>query len=204
MNAQEQAWAGEFGDEYTKRNRVNWLQRVPFWAEMLMTTGVTAINEIGCNAGWNLLALRTVNPKLTLMGIDINKSAIEQAKALGLCANNWDVEYLAFMIAQSTQYPFSMFRAELTFTAGVLIHVPPASIQRTVQQIVDVTGRYVLAIEYEAQQEEEITYRGKAGLLWKRPYGQLYQDLGCEEVASGYLKPEDGFDNCTWWLLEKP
>jgi hypothetical protein len=63
--------------------------------------------------------------------------------------------------------------------------------------------KHVLAIEYDAAAEEEVVYRGERGLLWKRNYGKLYEELGCRELMSGYLKAEDGFDNCTWWLMEK-
>ena len=49
----------------------------------------------------------------------------------------------------------------------------------------------------------QIEYQGQSGLLWKRPYGAMYEDLGLTELTFGKVGPDDGFDNCIWRLLEK-
>jgi hypothetical protein len=71
------------------------------------------------------------------------------------------------------------------------------------QTIVNHSFKYVLCIEYESVEEEEIEYRGQTGLLWKRPYRQMYEDLGLREIAFGRVGPEDGFDDCIWGLMSK-
>ena len=48
-----------------------------------------------------------------------------------------------------------------------------------------------------------VEYRGEKDRLWKRNYGQLCQDLGLKHHMSGFLTPEQGFDNVTWWLGQK-
>ena len=68
------------------------------------------------------------------------------------------------------------------------------------KKIISKSTDYILAIEYYAKEETEIEYRGQQGLLWKRPYGNLYQDMGLTLVTSGLA---DGFDNCKFWLLQK-
>ena len=70
------------------------------------------------------------------------------------------------------------------------------------ERVVRASTDYVLAVEYAADEEQEIEYRGQMGLLWKRPYGKLYQDLGLELEQS--WDAGAGFDNCTAWLLRKP
>ena len=38
-----QFWAGEFGDAYTRRNRVDWLARIPFWFYILNKTQARSV-----------------------------------------------------------------------------------------------------------------------------------------------------------------
>lgn len=188
------AWAGEFGNAYTTRNRVDWRKRVPFWYEILRYLDVRSILEVGCNVGFNLTAIRAAYPFIGLHGIDVNNEALLEARAAGFDvrhAEGKDVEAVV---------PF-----DLVATVGVLIHVPPADLEKTMQSIVRASRRYVLAVEYEAEQEEEIEYRGQKGLLWKRPFGKLYQDMGLKLVGPQYVVgPDQAFDNCTVSLLEKP
>jgi len=186
MNEQQQFWAGEFGNEYVRRNQVDWRARVPFWHVLIEATGVRSVHEVGCNCGWNLSAIQRTAPDVALSGHDINRSAIEQALAANL----------------SVEEGAGAFRrAELVFTAGVLIHVAPADLRPLMRRIVEHSYRYVLAIEYESEQEEEIEYRGHTSKLWRRPFGKLYQDLGLKLVDR--FKDAPGFDSCAAWLLEK-
>ena len=195
MTEQEDFWRGPFGTDYLKRNRVAWGKRVPFWSHMLATTGARSILEVGCNAGWNLLAMRKAEKSLVLKGADINEAALAEAAMANL-----DVARLsAIQVGKKWSGAF-----DLVFTAGVLIHVPPAQLRKAMKSIVTASKRYVLAVEYSSSQEEEVVYRGHAERLWKRPYGKLYHEqLDLLPIASGALGPEDGFDFTTWWLLRK-
>src|SRR5258708_33114652 len=81
MNEQEQFWSGTFGDEYTKRNRVDWRARIPFWHDIMKFTGARSVYEVGCGAGWNLSAIEEASPhKVKLSGCEINSVAARQAK----------------------------------------------------------------------------------------------------------------------------
>jgi pseudaminic acid biosynthesis-associated methylase len=188
MNEQEQFWAGEFGNEYTNRNRVDWRQRIPFWKTMIDETGARSVYEFGCNAGWNLSAIRRAYPDVALYGQDINEKALAQADAAHIMTGHYS--------------DYGQKVAELAFTAGVLIHIAPENLQKVMQGLVAASYDYVLAVEYSSAQEEEVNYRGHAQRLWRRPYGKLYQDMGLEMVRHG--PAGKGFDNCTYWLLRKP
>ena len=85
----------------------------------------------------------------------------------------------------------------------MLIHIPPEELGKAMNKLIRMSSDWVLAIEYEADQEEEIVYRGKKGLLWKRPYGELYQEMGLTMVETGKLQQDVGFDNCRYWLMRK-
>lgn len=188
-------WAGQFGDEYLERNRVNWLKRVPFWQSILDKTNAQSILEMGCNAAWNMQALRKVNSELAMTGIDINENALKEARASG-----FDVEVLP---VHEVAEKFGHGVCDLAFSCGVLIHIPPENITPSMTAICNVSSQYVLAVEYESEEEQMVKYRGNVDRLWRRPFGQMYQKLGLDLVETGTVGPEDGFDNCRWWLLEK-
>lgn len=191
MSATEEFWSGTFGREYTERNRVNWRARSGFWCDMIAMTQPDDVLEVGCNAGWNLRAIREVSPGTMLRGVEINTKAASDAKRAG-----FEIHRLAARVLYELGAEF-----DLVFTAGMLIHVPPDELEVTMRRIVDRSRRHVLAIEYDADAEEEVEYRGHAGRLWKRPFGRLYEAMGLKPIADGVA---DGFDRCHWWLLEKP
>lgn len=183
-------WSGEFGDEYLKRNQIDWWARMPFWAGVISETTPGMVVEYGANCGWNLLAIRALRFNCAMAGVELNAKACSRASAAGLCMMNTD-------IISSSFGP-----CDLAFTAGVLIHIAPEDLEITMRFIADSSKRYVLAVEYSADKEEEVAYRGHSGKLWRRPYGKLYQELGLELVKE--WPAGEGFDNCTAWLLRKP
>lgn len=191
MNAQEQFWSGSFGADYTARNRVDWRARIPFWSHILTRTDARSVFEFGCNAGWNLSAIQAAGFHGSLGGMDVNPVAVRQATAAGVDARLGSAVDLPRMLGET---------CELVFTAGVLIHIGPDELSRVMTELVRLSCDYVLAVEYESPKEEEVLYRGNAERLWKRPFGDLYQQLGLTLIASGGA---DGFDRCTYWLLRK-
>lgn len=191
MNPQEQFWSGDFGSSYTARNRVEWRNRVPFWRQILTITQARSVLDVGCNVGWNLMAIRDVDRTVVTAGIDLNEDAVGEARTSEL-----DV----FKLAAIEAGRFFLNRYDLVCTSGVLIHVGPEEIEQTMQSIVAASRRWVLAVEYESKQEEELQYRGNAERLWKRPFGDLYQAMGLNLIADSEA---EGFDRCRAWLLSK-
>lgn len=188
----EEFWKGSFGDEYTQRNKINYRDRIPFWQKIVYETGIQSVLEVGCNSGWNLEALRSIDREMELTGVDVNQSALEEASMKG-----FDVEELN---GQGIVGMFGDGACDLVFTCGVLIHVAPKDLKSMMQSIVDVSRQYVLAVEYHSDRETPVEYRGNKDKLWKRNYGQLYQDMGLSLIETGNA---EGFDQCTYYLLEK-
>ncbi len=189
-------WRGSFGDAYLTRNRVSWEARIPFWESAIQYCTPGTVFEFGCNAGWNLLAIQACAPNLELFGCDVNQKAVNEARAQGL-----EVQLVGEQGITGLYEPGSM---DMVFTAGVLIHVPPADLERTMRSLIELSGRFVVAVEYHQDEgETEVEYRGQAGALWKRNYGKLYQDLGLRLLSQGEAGgwPEK---DVTYYLLEKP
>jgi pseudaminic acid biosynthesis-associated methylase len=186
-------WSGSFGDQYLERNRVDWAARIPFWESAIHFCTPGTVFEFGCNDGWNLRAIQACAPNIDLFGCDINQNAINEARAAG-----FEVQHVGEQGIPGLYEPGSM---DLVFSAGVLIHIPPETLERTMRQLVDLSGRYVLAVEYHSEEgETEVEYRGHSGALWKRNYGKLYEQMGLRLLSQGVA---GGFDNCEFYLLEK-
>lgn len=182
-------WAGAFGDDYHRRNQVDWRMRIPYWQGMIEATGARSVFEMGCGPGWNLSAIKRSHPDVQVYGNDINPGACEQAVAAGLNVDN----HLDFTSVYGRQ--------DLTFTAGVLIHIEPGFLEEVMRALIAKSCRWVIAIEYEAPIETQVYYRGHKDKCWKRPYGSLYEDMGL--TLRSRVPAGRGFDNCTSWLLER-
>lgn len=187
-------WAGDFGNEYSDRNQVDWALRVPLLQRMIDQTGAESFLDVGCNAGWNLMALRKISPDFMMSGVDVNHQALLQAAAEGFDIINMP----ASAIADSDELGYGC--AEMVITSGVLIHIPPSELGDVMSAIVKASSRYVLCIEYDAPAETMIEYRGHQHRLWKRPFGQLYEALGMSVLETGVA---EGYVDCTYTLLDK-
>ncbi|MDB5099446.1 MAG: methyltransferase type 11 [Cyanobacteria bacterium RYN_339] len=193
----EGLWAGEFGEAYVERNKEAAKGRDAFWQMLLAKYPVTSALEVGCNLGGNLTWVSQHVPPCQTYGVDINEHALARLhEALPHVNAIW---------APARQLPFRDQWFQLVFTAGVLIHQPSESLPLVMAEIVRCSKRYVLCMEYFAQDVVEVPYRGHEGALFKRDYGGLYQMLFPELklVEQGFLTKDQGWDDITWWLFEK-
>jgi len=199
MKEQVNIWAGDFGDDYTERNQPDWRLRLAAFRAMLDDLPVASVLEVGCNRGHNLQAIRhLLGAEAALVGIEPNERARKIA--------NDSVAGAEILPGTVGDLPFDDDRFDLVFTAGVLIHVPPAALARSLREICRVSRRFVLAIEYFDEVDTEIEYRGNKDLLWKRDFPRHFRaerrDLTL--IRSGYWEQNDGFDRSHWWLFEQP
>ena len=198
MTNQVNVWKGEFGDEYTDRNAINWRDRLEAFQAMVGELPVTRVLEIGCNQGHNLVALAHVFGKqCDLVGLDANTYALGRA-------HKAEVD-LQVVSGNVLELPFKGAQFDLVFTAGLLIHLPLAELPKGISAIYNASGRYILAVEYWDEKETSIPYRGIDEMLWKRDFLQHYQSQfpDLELIGSGFWDQENGFDRSHWWLLEK-
>jgi len=189
------AWSGEFGKQYTERNQISWEARKPHFEGIIKGLSLDSVLEVGCNRGHNLVALQSIVGEGTaLVGIEPNAYALGLARA--------STSAVGFLSGTALDLPFKDGVFDLVFTCGVLIHIALADLPKAMAEIHRVSRRYVLAVEYFAEQETPIRYRGNENLLWKRDFAKHYltQFPDLTVVRTGYL-PE--FDRCHWWLFEK-
>ena len=197
---QEKFWAGDFGLKYIDRNSSTSLlhSKIAMWARMLRAANnVASVRELGCNTGLNLVALRRLQPKLKLSGYEINEEAARQAS-----------EYNVAKITQcSILEEINDEKVDLTFTAGVLIHINPDFLDDVYRNLVNGSNRYVLVSEYYNPSPAHINYRGHQDKLFKRDFaGDLIDRYDLKLIDYGFLYKRDNWapqDDITWFLLEK-
>lgn len=199
------AWKGEFGDRYTERNALSAdavRGRVRAWSRIVDAMHgdwPKSALEVGTNAGLNLKALSTILD-VDLWGLEPNASARAKVVEQGLLPAEQMLEGFGHEI------PLADGSVELAFTAGVLIHVDPSLLERTIKEVHRVSSKYVLAIEYFAPRQEMIPYRGENDLMFRNDYGSLYLDAfpDLKLVDYGFFWRRDTvMDDSTWWLFRK-
>ena len=193
----ERLWEGEFGDAYVERNRSAWEKRAPFWQDVMTRYKPSSVLEVGCNVGPNLRWIAAHLPAQHVYGVDINRGALEELRR--------NLPGVNAIWSPARELPFRDRWFDLVFTMGVLIHQPSDTLPLVMSEIVRCSRRYVLCGEYFAPETTEVEYRGQAGALFKRDFGGLYQQWfpGLVVRHSGFLSREQGWDDVTYWILEK-
>ena len=197
---QERFWAGEFGVGYRERNQAErWLlSKIAMWSRILRGAhGVGSICELGCNIGLNLQALNKIAPDVSLRAVEINEEAAEEARKLGV----------AEVTTGTILAPLDLPAADLAFTCGVLIHINPDHLAAAYDNLVALSRRYVVVVEYYNPTPVAVPYRGHQDRLFKRDFaGDLMDRHGLKLVDYGFVWHRDNWapqDDVTWFLLEK-
>jgi pseudaminic acid biosynthesis-associated methylase len=193
----EHIWKGEFGDEYTKRNDKPFKERQKWWDYVTNKYHYFSVLEVGCNKGHNL---DMISPYLDhpscAWGVDLNEDAVMKAKAL--------FPYFNIVLSSGLDLPFKDDYFDMVFTAGVLIHQSPSTVETMMQEIIRVSRKWIMAIEYDAEVFTEIPYRGLSGALFKGPFGEVYEGrYGLRLLEKTPVGADQGFDRCTAWILSK-
>ena len=186
-------WRGSFGNDYHKRNMAAFAssKRERFWTKFYKAYPVRSVMEIGCGLGANLRWQRAE----TIYGMDVNADAVRVANTIP-----------GVVVAEQSIFDrgFHSHAFELVFTCGVLIHIERSQLGEAINEMVRISSKYIMAMEYESFQEQAIEYHGEAAALWKRPYRALISHQLDEPIAGGYLTARQGFDRVTWSLWRKP
>lgn len=198
---QEQFWAGQFGDDYTERNKGSQLvaRNTALFASILARTKkVNTILEFGANRGLNQLALRNLLPDVELSAVEINQNAAEELKTI----KNLKI-YHQSMLDFSADY-----QRDLVLSKGLLIHIAPEMLSKAYQVLYDSSSRYICIVEYYNPTPVEVEYRGNKGKLFKRDFAGEMMDLYPELCLLDYgfiYHRDNNFpqDDGTWFVLSK-
>lgn len=187
LTEQIKKWAGEFGKEYTNRNRLTIQEMEDYYKKTFGRTrsdmneeflsGLDRdikILEVGSNIGNQLILLKKQGFK-NLFGLEILDYALEIAKRRD------ETEGISFIKGSALDIPFKDGFFDLVFTSGVLIHISPDDITTAIGEICRCAKKYIWGYEYYAESYQKVTYRGHKDLLWKGDFAGMYLD-NCSEL----------------------
>lgn len=191
-------WAGDFGNDYTRRNRSGIGARESIW-HMLIPSHTNSVLEIGANVGANLEAIAQFKD-CDIYACEPNDLARSELIELDVApAENITADY-------ADKLSFKDGVADLVFSCGVLIHIPPDKLIQSMREMHRCSKRYIICGEYFAPTEEMIPYRGHNNAMWRRDYGSLwldnFPDLHCTSTMFAW-KRMTGMDNLMFWVMEK-
>ena len=198
---QENFWANEFGNEYPSRNDGEILiaSKLALFSKIFINCPtVNSVAELGCNIGLNLLAINRINRRLKLRGYEINEKAAIAARSENIA----EIVNSTIIKKLDTSEKF-----DLTFTAGVLIHINPEMLHEVYQNLYDLSNRYIMVCEYYNPTPVSIEYRGHQDRLFKRDFaGDLISKYNLRLLDYGFNYRGDPYftnSDTTWFLLEK-
>jgi pseudaminic acid biosynthesis-associated methylase len=202
LTEQEAFWAGQFGNDYIKRNVGDQLtgSNASLYSQMIANcAGVKSLIEIGANIGVNLTAIRHLCPTWTLDALEINEQAVKQLEARGDLNKIHHSSILDFHPSQQW---------DVVLVNGVLIHINPDYLSRAYESIFQAAKRYIFLIEYYNPTPIEVSYRGHSGRLFKRDFaGEMLDKYSSLRVVDyGFVwhrDPAFPMDDATWFVLEK-
>jgi pseudaminic acid biosynthesis-associated methylase len=198
---QEKFWAGQFGDDYTLRNRgADWIaSNLAFFSRVLQRTeNVRSVIEFGANIGMNLQAIRLLLPAAKLAAVEINEKAVAELRGLtGLQIHHQSL--LEFAGGE---------RHDLCLIKGVMIHLNPEKLPQVYDTLHRSSARYICLAEYYNPTPVSVPYRGHSDRLFKRDFaGEMldrFPDLQLLDYGFVYRRdPNFPQDDLTWFLLEK-
>lgn len=202
---QESFWAGGFGNDYTNRNQGHDIERsnLIFWSSIIKRTGVfSSCFEMGCNRGLNLSAIKTLLPDCKTSGLEINSYAANQCRSKGHEVFEGSIISPPALLSETTSC------SQLSFIAGVLIHINPEFLDLAYSLLYKFSSKYILISEYFNPFPVEVSYRGHSDRLFKRDFARefwaKYPKL--ELLDYGFVWSEDPVapkDNLTWFLFRK-
>ena len=201
MNPQLAAWIGEFGDEYTQRNRLTpelIQKRTKVLESIIKPLNPASVLEVGCNIGLNMIAcLPFMRPPAVISGVEPNLKARRVAEMTGMQA------FKVFPdVGQKLEFFDNFF--DVVFTCGVLIHCELTDAEKIAKEMLRVARKYVFFMEYFNKVDMEIEYHGIKGLLWKRNWPEHFKDWGYgKQISCGFSGKEQGFDDVHWWVYKK-
>lgn len=209
---QVQAWASEFGVEYTNRNpmTVEGMDALYMGMYGVSRTDIDRefvgfldrdirVLEVGSNVGTQLSILQKMGFK-NLYGIDVSPYAVELSKS--------KTKDINIILGNAFDIPFKDSFFDLVFTSGLLIHINPDDIYVVLDEIYRCSSRYIWGAEYFAERYTQIKYRKAketSDLLWKADFPKLYCQLfkGLEVVNSKIFKYLANANRDIYFLLEK-
>lgn len=199
---QEAFWAGQFGDEYSRRVEGDDILAAytAMHANILRhARDIGSVLEFGANTGLNLQAYRRLLPKAELSAIELNPTAVEVLRGNPEIKNVYHQSILEFE---------PDYQRDLVLIKTVLIHINPDALSKVYDRLYKASQRYICVAEYYSPTPVTVEYRGHDERLFKRDFaGEIldrFPDL--KLVDYGFVYHRDNtfpIGDVNWFLMER-
>ncbi len=205
-------WESDFGKEYTERNshpmdswNEHYIERYGKTKLALNEDFLGHLNkdakilEVGSNTGMQLRGFQHGGFQ-QLFGVEIQAYAVKRSRDFVPDAN--------VVQGSALDIPFKDAFFDVVGTHYVLIHISPKDLGTVMDEMYRCSNRYILGLEYHADQMTEIGYRGNTNVLWKSNYAEMFMErfpdlkLVKKEILPYLTDDEKGNVDCMY-LLEK-
>ena len=138
---------------------------VSFIIDFIQKLEPKKVMEIGCNYGRELKKLEGL---AQLYGVDSNEKMVEFAK-----------QYVKgkFLKADVCELPYGNSTMDLVYTDGLLSHLPPEKVYEAVKEIVRVSKKYVLFVEYCGTRQSKNNVYNCKKFTWIHDYNRLVSTI---------------------------
>ena len=170
----------------------------PFLIEKISNFSPSSILEIGCNCGPNLYLLGKKFPDAEIRGVDINPLAVQKGNEWLAQEGISNVKLLKGKADELRQFQDKSF--DIVFTDAVLIYVGPDKIKEVIRDMVRITRRALILVEWHSEYRRKdpdglgVYYLGN----WKRDYVALLKQFVREEQIHVTKITEDVWPDRAW------
>ena len=207
--AREEEWATRHlrkGDDWGKGSN-DWIESYRNSADhphrQILIETVSKYNplnilEIGCNCGPNLYLLGKKFPDAEIRGVDINPMAVQKGNEWLAQEGISNVKLLEGKADELRQFQDKSF--DIVFTDAVLIYIGPDKIKEVIKDMVRITHRALILIEWHSEDQRKdpdgfgVYYLGN----WKRDYVALLKHFVREEEIQVTKISEDVWPDRAW------
>lgn len=165
-----------------------YLDREVFFQDMLVeylrNVEFSSFFEAGCGFGWNLERVRREFPQAVVGGLDFSWSQLMNSR-----------DYLPdgnFLLANgdACRMPFVDNAFDVGFSLGVFMNIHPDKIGLALREMLRVSGKYVIHLEYDDTNttNELRDKRAPKTNIVGHDYKSLYEELGCRVVKFATYK----------------
>lgn len=106
------------------------------------------ILEVGCSVAPNLMRISDEFPGIRLAGVDVNEESIQHASTY--------LPHGKFSVASADNLPFKDNSFDMVLVDAVLLYVPPKKIDKTLKELLRVTKKNLVLIEWFAEKEKVV------------------------------------------------
>ena len=162
---------------------------------------IHSILEVGCCSGPNLYLLAKKFPKAQIVGIDINREAIEYGNAQFAQEGIRNVKLLVGKADELGEFQDTAF--DVVFTDACLVHISPNKIKKVVSGMLRITRQVLVlmephSFEFSAKDLLQLGLITHHGGSWIRNYAALLKQFVPEEQIRVTKIPEGVWPAKPW------